>query len=200
MWHFIVMLAACAVFLLCWVSVSRSAPLACEDLVRPSNQPDLHHVEGRWVFVAGSLSYLPFIERLRQRDSSAVRFSTNGNKTDILFSRSMRSENKCYYTSTNISLEGSSFIYDNGSVNITFMHTSCHDCILLSCDVDSGTRQHFYLFSKRRQLEEKEMEEFRAQVECLNMPPPVVMDPTKQLCPEETADDQTEEKIGEQNS
>jgi len=53
------------------------------------------------------------------------------------------------------------------------------------------------LFSRRRELEQKEMEEFLAQLECLKMPPPDVMNPTRELCPEQTAGDpgtQTEEK------
>ncbi|XP_069023668.1 saxitoxin and tetrodotoxin-binding protein 1-like [Embiotoca jacksoni] len=197
------MLAVYATILLCLMSVSLSAPLACEDLVQPVSQLDPQHLEGRWVLVAGSLSYLPFMERLRHRDSSSAHFSSNAGEDNISFSRSMRSDNECYSSSYNISLEGSSFTFDNGSVTTTFIRTSCPDCILLSCDVDNGKRQHFYLFSKRRQLEQKEMEEFRAQVECLNMPPPVVMDPTKELCPEEMVSEpalQTEEKAeGQKN-
>lgn len=42
-----------------------------------------------------------------------------------------------------------------------------------------------YLLSRRRQVEEKEMEEFLDQLWCYKLPPPVVMDPTKELCPEE---------------
>lgn len=67
----------------------------------------------------------------------------------------------------------------------------------MSFDVESGKWQHFYLFRRRRELEHKEIEEFWAQVECLNMPPPAVMDPTKELCTEEMTSDpasQTEEK------
>ncbi|XP_072239525.1 uncharacterized protein [Leuresthes tenuis] len=193
-----VMLAVSAMVLLCLMSLSHSAPLACEDLVQPLNQLDRHHLEGRRAMVAGSLSHLPFIERLRLRNSATATFSSITNETSISFRRSsMNSENKCHYASYNISLEGSSFSFDNGSVTTTFIHTSCHDCILLSFDVESGKRQHFYLFSRRRQLEQEEIEEFRAQVECLNLPPPVVMDPTKKLCPEQTTSDpsvQTEEK------
>lgn len=183
------------------VSVSYSLPLACEDLVRPVDQLHLHYLEGRWVLVAGSLSHLPFIERLRRRGSSTVNFSNNASDSTISFSHSTHLDNKCYYTSYSISLGGNSFTFDN--VTTTFIHTSCHDCILLSCDVESGKHQHYYLFRRRREVEEKEMEEFKAKVECLNMPPPVAMDPTKQLCPVLAAGDpaaQTDEKTeGQKN-
>ncbi|GLD66318.1 alpha-1-acid glycoprotein 1-like protein [Lates japonicus] len=191
------MFVACAFVLLCLVPLSHSAPVTCVDLVRPLAQVDLHHLEGRRVLVAGSLSYLPFMEDLKRRDSATASFSSNNSTTNISFKRSMLRDNKCHYASYNISLEGSSFTFDNGSVTTTFMHTSCHDCVLLSFDVESGKRLHFYLFSRRRQLEQEEIEDFRAQVKCQDMPPPVVMDPTKELCPEQPTSDpaaETEEE------
>ncbi|KAK9540050.1 hypothetical protein VZT92_002522 [Zoarces viviparus] len=188
------MFAACAVFLLCLKSVSHSAPLACEDLIRPLDRMDPRHLEGRRALVTGSLSFLPFMERLRRRESATINFSSNTSETSTSLSRTMRLDNKCHYASYNISLEGSSFTFDHGNVTTTFIRTSCDDCIglLMSCDVESGKRQHFYLFSRRREVDQEEIEEFRAQVECLNMPPPVVMDPTKELCPEETAGEKTQ--------
>uniref|UniRef100_A0A3B4YEZ7 Apolipoprotein M n=1 Tax=Seriola lalandi dorsalis TaxID=1841481 RepID=A0A3B4YEZ7_SERLL len=164
-----VMFAVWLVVLLGSVSLSHSAPLACENLLQPLGHLDLNHLEGRRVLVGGSLSNLTLIDRLRRRDSATASFSSNGSPANTNFRRSMLLDNKCHYASYNISLEGSSFTFDNGAVNTTFIHTSCHDCILLSFDVESGKRQHFYLFSRRRQLEQKEIDEFRAQVECLNI-------------------------------
>lgn len=178
------MQALWATILLCLMSVGRSAPMACKDLIQPLHQLDLHHLKGRRAMVAGSLSHPPFMERLRLRDSATADFSSIS-ETNISFSRSMRLNNECHYASYNISLEGSSFSFDSGNVTTTFIRTSCPDCLLLSFDVESGKRQHFYLFSRRRQLDQRELEEFTAQVECLKMPPPAVMDPTKELCPEE---------------
>lgn len=186
------MWAVFAIVLLPLMSLSHSTPQACNHLVQPLNQVDLHHLEGKRAMVAGSLSHLPFIERLRLRESATAKFSSTINES-ISFSRSSRSDNNCRYASYNISLEGSSFTFDNGRVNTTFIHTSCHDCVLLSFNVHSEKRQHVYLFSRRRQLEEREIEEFRAQVECFNLPTPVVMDPRKELCPDPSA---TEERTG----
>ena len=190
--------AACAVTLVCLASVGHSASLACEELVRSLDQLDPRHLEGKWALVAGSLSHPPFLERFKQRDRASVNFFSNTSDNSIFYTRSIRLEDKCQYSSYNISLEGSGFTFDGtdkSNLSANFVHTLCHDCMLMRMNVDSGARQHFYLFSKRRQLEQREMEDFRAQVECLNMPPPVVMDPTKDLCPEQkTSDpeDQTE--------
>ncbi|KAF3687540.1 hypothetical protein EXN66_Car003212 [Channa argus] len=191
-----VMFLVCAIVLLRLTSLSHSAPLACEALVRPLDQLDLHHLEGRWAMVAASLSDLSLMGRLASRDSATAKFSINTCDSNILLRRSMSLNNTCHYSAYNISLEGSRFTFDNGRVTTNFIHTSCQDCILMSFDVESGKRQHFYLFSRRRQLEQEEVADFRAQVKCLHMPPPVVMDPSKELCPEELVSNpgtQTEE-------
>uniref|UniRef100_A0A3Q3BKG7 Apolipoprotein M n=1 Tax=Kryptolebias marmoratus TaxID=37003 RepID=A0A3Q3BKG7_KRYMA len=183
-------LVACAIALACLVSVIQSAPLTCEELLRPLAQPDLRRLEGRWALVAGGLSHLPFLERFRQRDSASVTFYRNTTDSTTSYTPSVRLNNECLYSTYNITLEGDSFTYDGtDKSNLTagFVHTSCGDCLLMLMNMESGRRQHFYLFSRRRQLEQEEMEEYKAQVGCLNMPPPAVMDPTKELCPEENA-------------
>uniref|UniRef100_A0A3P9PC99 Uncharacterized protein n=1 Tax=Poecilia reticulata TaxID=8081 RepID=A0A3P9PC99_POERE len=184
----------CAVAVLCLLPVSRSAPLTCEESVRPLDRLDTRRLEGKWALVAGSLSHPPFLERFKSRDSATAEFSNNGDESSLFFRRSGRSDGNCYYASYNVTLEGSSFTLDDINITTTFVHTSCHDCILLKFDVESGKRQHFYLFSKRRQLEEMEIEEFRDQATCLNIPPPVVMDPSKEVCPEQHTTDHKEDK------
>lgn len=172
--------------ILCWFSVSLAAPLACKELIRPLDQLQPHQLVGRWALVAGGLSYLPSLEKFKERDSASIHFSSNTSSSSSLsYSRSLCLGNTSLHTSYRISLEGSSFTYDGtdkSNISASFVHTSCHDCLLMRMNVHSGTRIHFYLFSRRRRLEQEEMEEFQAQVQCLNMPPPVVMDPEKQLC------------------
>ncbi|KAF3687542.1 hypothetical protein EXN66_Car003214 [Channa argus] len=196
--------AACAISLLCMVCVSHSAPLPCEELVRPLKEVDFHNFKGLWAMVAGSLSYLTNLEKFKQRDSATVNFYSNTSDTSVSYSRSIRLDNKCLYTSYNISLQGGSFTYDGtdkNNVSAIFVRPPCHDCMVMHIQLKSKEQQHFYLFSRRRQLEQKEMEEFSAQVQCLHMPSPVVLDPTKELCADETADDPTaqpEQKTEEQ--
>lgn len=182
--------AAGVVTLLHLLSLSLSAPLTCEELVRPSEPLDSQHLEGKWALVAGSLSHLPFLEIFKQRDSAGVSFTRNDDGTDT-YTRSKRLEKECFYKSFNITREGSSFFIvgeDKSNFTGNFIGT-CSDCLLMDMTVESGKRKHFYLFSRRRQLEQSEMEEFRAQVECLNLPAPAVMDPTKELCPDVRAED-----------
>uniref|UniRef100_A0A8C6LVY7 Apolipoprotein M n=1 Tax=Nothobranchius furzeri TaxID=105023 RepID=A0A8C6LVY7_NOTFU len=144
-----------------------ASPLTCEGLLHPLSQPHLSSLGGTWALVAGSLSSLPLLERFRQRDSASVNFSSSASETRTSYTSSIRLNNTCLYNSYNISMEGRSFTYDGtakSNLTANFVYTSCRDCILMRMYVESGQRQHLYLFSRRRQLEQEEMEEFRAQV------------------------------------
>lgn len=192
-----------AILLLCLTYSSHSAPLTCEDLLRPLAQLDPQYLEGTWALVAGSVSSLSFMEKFKQRLSSTASFSSSTNDTSITWKRNMQNiDSKCHYVSYNISLEGSSFTFEmKNNVTATFTYTSCHDCILLNFEVPSEKRIHFYLFSQRRQLEQEEIDEFKSQAACLKMPEPAVMDPNTELCPQEETTDQaakTDEKTKEQ--
>ncbi|KAK9540052.1 hypothetical protein VZT92_002524 [Zoarces viviparus] len=185
------MLAVCAIAVLCVMPVGHAAPLDCKHLVEPLGQIDPGHLEGRWALVADSLKifetgrpFLPF-------DSVSVDFHNS------TYTQGNRYGEECRYQTQNISIEGPNFdIKVGGSVNLrgTFLHTSCSDCVALTLTVDSPNQNtlEVCLLSRRRQLDQKELEEFRAQVECLNMPQHVVMDPTKQLCPDRSRRSQSD--------
>ncbi|AWP05803.1 putative alpha-1-acid glycoprotein 1-like [Scophthalmus maximus] len=144
---------ALAVALLCLVSVSISAPLACEELVRPLDQLDLSHLEGRWALAAGGLSHLPNLERFRQRDSAAVNFSRNTSDSAISYTRSIRLENKCTFNTYNISLEGSSFVISGSNFTMTFLYTSCPDCLVLRFDNKAKQLRNVYLLNNTASME-----------------------------------------------
>ncbi|XP_071389103.1 uncharacterized protein [Centroberyx affinis] len=201
------MFTLCATVLLSFMSVSHSAPLSCEDLLRPLDQLEPHHLEGRWALVAGSMNHSPSLEVFKSRDSAAIHFSnSSANSTATSYTRTIRSGSTCQYRLINISVEGSTFIFESRNhfnLSWTFLHTSCPDCIMIRWNVELE-RQSSYLFSRRREVGPEEMEEYKAQLECLKLPPPVVMDPTKELCPEQTPSEpaaaQTGEKTDEQKA
>lgn len=184
------MFAMFAIFLLCWMSVGHSAPLVCEQLVHPLSQMDPHHLEGRWALVAGSLNHAPSMEALKLRDSITMYFSNSSETSSFSYTQINRFGDQCEYLPYNISVEGSTFTFDVGNrFNLTgsFHYTSCPDCVVMRWIVKSKKRlsNDLYLLSRRREVEQKEMEEFRAQLNCYHLPTPVVMDPTKELCPEQ---------------
>uniref|UniRef100_A0A3B4T246 Lipocalin/cytosolic fatty-acid binding domain-containing protein n=1 Tax=Seriola dumerili TaxID=41447 RepID=A0A3B4T246_SERDU len=116
---------------LCLVSVSHSAPLACENLVRPSEQLDPLHLEGRWTLVAGSLNDSADAAALKGRDSVTIDFN-NSTYTQV-----NRVGDKCDYDLLDITFEGHIMSLQTRNYNFTgtFFQTSCPDCAVLSLDV-----------------------------------------------------------------
>lgn len=182
------MFAAHATLLLCLVGVGLSAPPACEELVRPLDRVDRHRLEGGLAFIAGSVNSTVIMEALKQRGSVTAYFS-NSSQANLSYTQVNRVAEQCQGKSYNVSIQGGSFTLEGGTrfqFNGSFLHTSCRDCAVMRWLVQSTRRQtvDLYLLSRRRRLEREEMEEFKAQVSCLQLPSPVVMDPSQELCPE----------------
>jgi len=193
-----------AVFLICLMSVCCSAHPVCETLLHPLSQLDPHHLEGGWALVAGSLNHQPSMKALELRDSITMFFSNSSDASNFSYTQINRFGDQCQYLHYNLSVGGSSFAFDvGGRFDLTgsFHNTSCPDCVVMRWIVKSRRRQSLdlYLLSRRREVDQKELEEFRAQLKCYGLPTPVVMDPTKELCPEQptAAAAQIEEKTEE---
>ncbi|XP_042341644.1 uncharacterized protein LOC121942492 [Plectropomus leopardus] len=190
------MFALCAIALLCLTSVSHSAPPDCKDLVKPLGQPDPRRLEGRWALVADSLKINESPDFVKKTDSITIKFH------NLTYSQANRYGDMCYYfKSSNISVDGPTFTTTSEQVNMngTVIYTSCPDCMVLSLAFHAPNykSEELCLFSKRREVDDKELKEFRAQVECLKMPEVVVMDPTTELCVDfPTSETETEEKTG----
>uniref|UniRef100_A0A3B3CEK4 Apolipoprotein M n=1 Tax=Oryzias melastigma TaxID=30732 RepID=A0A3B3CEK4_ORYME len=168
------------------VSVSFSAPLDCQKLIQHLDGFDhLQHASGRWALVAGSVKDSNgFLLQLQTTKSISLELGESS------FTQFIKSGHECWTFFSNFTLEGRFMkaVVDDSNHTVTFWQTSCSDCRLLTVEVRSSASNSEGIYLRRRQLEEKEMEEFRAQVECLSMPPPAVMDPTKDLCPEKSRD------------
>lgn len=186
--------AACAIAVLCSASLGRSAPLVCEDSVRTLAQLDLGHLAGRWALVAGSVESSAAAEIIKRRDSVVIELHNSS------YTQANRVNGLCKYYSHNIRVEGNILTLKEQRFNFTVtpFYTSCQDCLVFTLNVESPNFNSLdlYLFSKRREVKQNEMEEFKSQAACLNMPAPFVMDPAKELCPEQPAA-QPEEKAEE---
>lgn len=173
---------ACIVVVLL-VSGNLAAPLACEDLLRPVNQVDPAYMMGRWASVASSLQLEAARDALETKDSFAVDVRNSSYTMAISFN------GQCNYYHRNITLEGPVAVskVNNFTLTATLRSTTCPDCLVLTFDVESPSYKSvdLYLLSRRREVTPEEMAEFMAQLECLKMSPPVVMDPTQELCPEQ---------------
>lgn len=174
--------AACIIFVLL-VSGNLAAPLACEDLLQPLNQVDSASLMGRWVSVASSLQMEAARDAIKERDSFAI------DVRNTSYTMAISSKGQCNYFQRNISLEGPVIVskVKNFTLTAVLRNTTCPDCVVMTFDAESPFHKSrdLYLLSRRREVLQQEMDEFMAQRECLNLPPPLVMDPTKDLCPEQ---------------
>ncbi|KAF3852250.1 hypothetical protein F7725_005605 [Dissostichus mawsoni] len=128
---------------LCLVAVSHSAPLVCEDVLRPLVGLDNEDVDGKWTLVAGSLNDSAAADDLKRRKSvpADLHNSTNteGNRVGDL----------CQAVPYNFTWN--------------FYQSTCLDCVLLRLESAPSKSVDMYLLSKRRELDQKEMDDFRAQ-------------------------------------
>lgn len=182
------MFTAYSVILLCLVAASQSAPPVCEKLVQPLSQVDSRNLEGGLAIIAGSINNSLIMEALKVRDSITAYFS-NSSETEFSYTQINRIAGECQHRHYNISIQDSTFTFEVGGrfkLDGSFLYTSCPDCVVMRWIVRSTRRNtdDLYLLSRRRTLRQEEMEEFAAQAGCLQLPSPVVMDPTKKLCPE----------------
>lgn len=131
------------------------------------------------------------MEFFKCRNSSGIHFNhlrSDNETTNFVVTASFHMGVKCHFGSYNVTLTGSILAIespDEENITVTFLSTSCRDCLVMH--IDSEPKHS--TFSAGRQVNAKEAEEFKAQVECLNMLPPAAMDPAVQLC-------QREEKHG----
>lgn len=173
---------ACIVFVLL-VSGNLAAPLACEDLLRPVHQVDPANLVGRWASVASSLQMEAARAGLKAKDSFAVDVRNSS------YTMAISSNGQCNYFHRNVTLKGPVAVSNVNNFTLTAIlrSTTCPDCLVMTFDAESPSYKSvdLYLLSRRREVTPEEMEEFMAQLECLQMSPPVVMDPTKELCPEQ---------------
>lgn len=178
---------------LCLVSVGQSAFPDCEKLETPRAALSHADLNGTWAFIAGSLNHTSSMEALKQRDSITAFFSNNNNGT-WSYTQVNRIGAQCQPAhSYNITLEDDTFTFDVGnrfSLSGSFLHTTCPDCLVMKWVVVSSRRRSMdlYLLSRRRTLTQTELDEFKEQLRCFQLPPPVKMDPVKELCPEEPED------------
>lgn len=180
------MSALCATALLCLLAVSQSASPPCEELVRPLDPDNVHHFLGRWVLVAGSLSNPEKEEKFRQRETASITI-VNGT-TGLSLQRNFGFGDTCHYSSSNITMDGNGFNFNDFNITVSFLHSSCADCAVMRFHNKPENVQRLYLFSRGRKVKPEEAKEFSAQARCLNMLSPLMLDPTKELCPEKIMD------------
>lgn len=182
-------LAACAFALLCLTSAMSPCPDRCYGMVRPARLQDLPPLYGQWTAVSLSLKINNQSSVATHRSDS---FTLHYNNATFLTTK-LR-DGVCINQEYKAPLRG---VYFNDTLKSrddpkrftkfsgTIFHSSCTDCLMMSFDIEAPTYnvQTMTLYSKTRKVNEKQLYEFFDMVECLNLPRPVLMEPTVKLCP-----------------
>ena len=189
------MFAIHATVLLGFLSLSQSTSRSCEDLLRPLDLNGSGQLWGTWALVAGSHDQPSSLEDFRTLESITMSFTPSAqndtstpNNDTASYTQIIRFMDLCEYLPYNISIatRGAFTFLTGGRFNLTgdFLGVaSCPDCVVMRWNVVSSRRVSLdvYLLSRRREVGVEVMEEYEAQLRCLGLPAPVVIDPEKEL-------------------
>ncbi|KAM9769272.1 uncharacterized protein ACNS7B_014780 [Menidia menidia] len=179
-----------AVLLLGLVSLGRCAPLShCDALMKPitiSNEEIL----GRWQYIGGS-SDIPGSRSLALLMTSAWVDLTQTPRSNILnLVQSHRIYGRCSSYAYDVIFENNTMLIEEPFfLKEVYLPHACPDCLVANEDVISGgdTFKSLLMFSRSRTVPPAAMEMLKKQAECLRMPPPIIMDPDEEMCPDDIA-------------
>uniref|UniRef100_A0A3B3BGU8 Apolipoprotein M n=1 Tax=Oryzias melastigma TaxID=30732 RepID=A0A3B3BGU8_ORYME len=190
--------------LLALSSLTAASDLDCDELVKPSlNQSK---VSGRWIFQVGISDTEEQMEFLKSVNSSWMEIQTTPKSEGLNLHFGDRIDGKCMYGTANSSVSGNStrvtFYYNSTSHEVFGkLLESCPDCAVWSdyklTEEMGKTKKHrnLYLFTKTGKLDDKNLEVFKKQAECLHFSTDFYFPQTTHLCPDEKDSD---EKADEQ--
>ncbi|XP_037530910.1 uncharacterized protein LOC119408142 [Nematolebias whitei] len=178
----------CVVVLLSLLSVCGSAPLSsCDALLRPV---DISKDEmlGGWMFV-GASSDIPGSRSLYYLLSSVWFNITATSKSNVIhIVQNQRILGECSSLAYDVDFENSTILIEQPVyLKEVYLPTECADCLVAKEDIKA--EEHSFtsllLFSRNRSVSSAAVEMLKKQAECLRMPPPIMIDPTNELCPED---------------
>ncbi|KAM3622597.1 uncharacterized protein V6R79_000802 [Siganus canaliculatus] len=176
-----------AAVLLSLLSLGCSAPLnGCESLLKPitiSNEDML----GRWLYIGGS-SDLPGSRSLGHLMSSVWLDITATSQSNVInLVQTQRIYGECSSLTYNVTFENSTMLIEQPFyLKEVYLSTDCSDCMVVHEDINSGkdTFTSLMLFSRGRSVPSTSLEMLKKQAECLQMRPPIFLDPNNEICPD----------------
>ncbi|XP_071360445.1 uncharacterized protein [Trachinotus anak] len=170
------------------LSLGHCAPVSsCDSLVKPitiSNEEML----GRWLYIGGS-SDLPGSRSLGHLLTSAWLNITATTQSNILnLIQTQRIYGECSSLTYNVTFENSAMLIEQPFyLKEVYLKTDCSDCLVVYEEVISGkdTFTSLLLFSRGKTVSPLALETLKKQAECLHMPPPIIIDPNYEICPDD---------------
>ncbi|XP_013999311.1 uncharacterized protein [Salmo salar] len=184
------MLVLCVISVFSLLSVGLAAPLSCEDLLRPLETNITNHILGKWISIAESTE-VPGGREYAAKEwiTGWLQVSPGLQNNTVKELQMFNIGGKCFSMTTEMIMENNTFTSTGPlSFSLTYLNT-CPDCLLAHHKLSLvNNYSSLNIFSKRKELTSAELEVFKKQVDCLNLPPAVYTNPQKDSCPDTTQD------------
>ncbi|TWW59851.1 uncharacterized protein LOC130527124 [Takifugu flavidus] len=181
------------------LAAARAAPVHdCARLTEQLEIQERDEVLGRWISIAESTD-IPVSNVMTRMfvDSSWVKLTAANESDSILFFQALKSLGQCFTLQYNMTLTNSTLsMVKPLKVSEVLLKTSCPDCLVIHSKYhrERNSYRALQLLSRRNNISAAEIYEYNKQVQCLNLPPPAVLDPQKALCPEEAPSQDTQDR------
>ncbi|MEQ2167370.1 hypothetical protein GOODEAATRI_003532 [Goodea atripinnis] len=178
---------AVAVFSL--LSLGQSAPATnCESLIQPIQINGRDQLLGRWTFIAESTD-IPGSRVLSKMfmGNSWLSSTAATQENVITTSQNQKMFGLCFSLTYNMTLENNALVLVIPYPSTAFLlNTGCPDCMVVFTNYTIGRSLYkgLQLLSRRPKVSAAELEEYKKQVECLNLPAAAILDPENGFCPD----------------
>ncbi|XP_053713877.1 uncharacterized protein LOC128754912 [Synchiropus splendidus] len=176
-----------AALLLTLLSVGQSAPLTdCDSLTRRVEITGRDQLLGNWRHI-GESSTVPVAPNMMKRflETSWAQLTAADEPDSIIIKQLQKVFGRCFFLKAKATLMNStlSFVSPFTIVEV-FLTTSCPDCLVVSSNTTLGltTYSGLQLLSRRDSVTPAELDEYRKQVKCLNLPDPVILNTERGYC------------------
>ncbi|XP_061627954.1 uncharacterized protein LOC133477348 isoform X1 [Phyllopteryx taeniolatus] len=172
------------------VSVGCAAPpMSCETLLTPINISN-EQMLGRWLYIGGS-SDLPGSRSLGHLLNSIwLDISATSVSNVLAIFQTQRIYGECSGIKYNVTMENSTMLIERPFyLKEVYLQTDCSDCLVVYEEVKSSqdSFRSLLLFSRHQSVSPADVEMLKMQAKCLQMPSPLMMDTSYEVCPDNIA-------------
>ncbi|XP_043970812.1 uncharacterized protein LOC122829943 [Gambusia affinis] len=178
---------AVAVFSL--LSLGQTAPTTnCDSLTQQIQISGRDQLLGRWNYIAESSDIRGSKELLEiSRGTVWLNYVAANEENIMIGSMHLKTFGQCFSMTFNSTLESNTLTFDYPYSSTGFhLKTGCPDCRVVYSNITFGRSSYraVQLLSRRMKVSAAELEEYKKQVECLNLPEAAILDPEQGFCPD----------------
>ncbi|XP_061882141.1 uncharacterized protein LOC133633587 [Entelurus aequoreus] len=172
------------------VAAGQSAPLGhCDTLTQQLQIQGRDQFLGRWTLAAASTNLQGIAALAMALVDTVWLKSTPANESDAFYVLQVQKTfGNCYSTTSKMTLVNNTLATVQPlPASGALLMTSCTDCMVTQSNYTIGGSPYreVLLLTRRAKVSTAEIEEFKRQVACLNLPPATVLDSDKGFCPDD---------------